>query len=115
MTANNPPIQGEDPVENRQSGRLLGEGDPAEHGIVASGDRREKVHYEADPDQLVVVKHLVRPDGPLPPQEHSEHAPAADADAPPIEDVRVAPAEPSVWDARPPADDAEKSGNPTGH
>lgn len=117
MSGNNPPIQGDDPVGNRQAGRVLGEGDPAEHGVVASGDRREDVHFEADPDpdQKVVAHHLVRPAGPLPPQEHSAESPVADADHPPVEDVRVAPGGPSVWDARPPPEDADKSGHPTGH
>ena len=103
------------PVPNRQAGHVLGEGDPAEAGVVATGDRRDEVRFEPDPDQLVVDKHLRRPEGPLPPQEQTPGAAAADADSPPVEDVAVAPAQPSVWDARPPADDAGKSGNPTGH
>lgn len=115
MSANPPEDFPGDPVPNRQAGRELGQGDPSEAGQVATGDRREEAHFEADPDQLVVAKHLERPAGPLPPQEHSEHSAAADLDEPPIEDVAVAPEGPSVWDARPPAADAEKSGNPTGH
>jgi hypothetical protein len=103
-----------DPGPNRQAGRVLGAGDPAEAGVIATGNRREEVHFEPDPNQLVVAKHLEKPPG-LPPQGQSPGAAAADTDIPPIEDVAVAPAESSVWDARPPADDAENSGEPTGH
>ncbi|MDB5445469.1 MAG: hypothetical protein JWQ97_786 [Phenylobacterium sp.] len=88
----------------------------AEDGRVATGDRREEVHFEADPDQLVKASHLVKPAGPLPPQEQSPaeergELPAGSA----VEDVRAAPQGPSVWDARPPPDDATGSGEPTGH
>jgi hypothetical protein len=118
MSANTPdpdaPYPG-DPLPNRQAGILLGEGDPAEAGVIATGDRREEIHFEPDPDQLVVARHLVRPAGPLPPQEHTPNSAAVEADVPPIEDVRVAPDGPSVWDARPPAEDAGKSDIPTGH
>ena len=118
MSANTPdsgaPCPG-DPGANRQAGRVLGEGDPAAAGVVATGDRRHEVHFEPDPDQMVVAHHLDRPRGPLPPQEQTPGAVAADADSPPIEDVRVAPEESSVWDARPPADDPGRSGEPTGH
>jgi hypothetical protein len=69
--------------------------------MIATGDRREEVHLEADPDQLVVVRHEVRPRGPLPRQD-AAGAPGGSADVPPVEDVRIAPQEPSVWDARPP-------------
>lgn len=74
---------------------------------VATGDRRDEVHFEpaADPDQKVVAHHLAKPSGPLAPQEQAPGARAAAADAPPVEDVRVAPQGPSVWDARP-IDDA---------
>lgn len=118
MSANTPdsgaPYPG-DPGPNRQAGHVLGEGDPAEAGIIATGDRREQVHFERDPDQLVKARHLQKPDGPLPPQEQTPGAVAAEADSPPVEDVGVPVEESSVWDARPPADTADKSGNPTGH
>jgi len=72
---------------------------------IATGDRRDEVHFEADPNQLVVMRTLVRPDGPLPLQITTQGAgDAAQADTPPVEDVRVAPQSPSVWDARPPAE-----------
>lgn len=117
MTADTPkdrPYPG-DPVPNRQAGRVLGEGDPAEAGVIATGDRREEVSFAPDPNQLVVARHLRRPEGPLPPHGQSPGAAAADADAPPVEDVAVAPEDSSVWDARPLADAADKSGSPTGH
>jgi hypothetical protein len=90
-------------------------GEPAERVPVASGDRREEVHFERASNQEVVARHLERPTGPLAPQGDSPGAAAVDADSPPIEDVAVAPEGPSVWDARPPADDAGKGGGPTGY
>jgi hypothetical protein len=118
MTADTPnnsrPIYPGTPEPNVQDGRLLGEGDPAEAGVIATGDRREQVHFEPDPKQMVVARHLVKPKAPLPPQEQTPGAAAADADAPPIEDVAVAPDEPSVWDARPRDGEPEKSGDPPG-
>jgi hypothetical protein len=73
----------------------------AEQVEVATGDRPGDVHFEPDKDQLVVARHLVRPTGPLPPEEHAAGATAEANDAPPVEDVLVAPEGPSVWDARP--------------
>lgn len=92
----------------------LNQTDPTETE-VATGDRRDEVHFEPDPNQLVVARHLVKPDRPLPPdlQTTVEDAGASAADMPPIEDVLVAPDAPSVWDARPAPDDAGESGNPT--
>jgi hypothetical protein len=82
---------------------------------IATGDRREDVHYEPDPDQLVKMRATFKPDGPLPPQEHSASSTVAgDQDTPPLQDVAVAASGPSVWDARPPEDDEEPSGAPTG-
>jgi hypothetical protein len=82
---------------------------------VATGDRRNEVHFEPDPGQLVVAKHLVKPDQPLPldlqPSDLPGESAAIAADVPPVEDVLVAPDAPSVWDARPLADG--ESGNPT--
>ncbi|CAN7277559.1 hypothetical protein LJR219_001285 [Phenylobacterium sp. LjRoot219] len=74
---------------------------------VATGDRHDEVHFEPDPNQLVVAWHLVRPAGP-PVEDPAGHL--ALADSPPVEDVLVAPDGPdgpSVWDARP-ADDTGK-------
>lgn len=76
---------------------------------VATGDRREEVHFEPDPAQLVVARHLVKPDRPLPldvTSERDDDVAATRADVPPVEDVLVAPEAPSVWDARPAADDS---------
>ena len=77
---------------------------------VATGDRRDEVHFESDPAQLVVAKHLVKPDTPLPLDVTSERADdvtATDEDVPPVEDVLVAPEAPSVWDARPVAEESD--------
>ena len=99
----------ENTPHNRQAGLPLGPADD-DDGRVATGDRREEVHFEPDPDQLVKASHLVKPRGPLPPEEQSpaeergELLPEAA-----VEDVRVAPQGPSVWDARPTDDE------PTGH
>ena len=80
---------------------------------VATGDRREEVHFEADPGQLVVAKHLVKPDQPLAPDLQPAVGAVAPPDSPLVEDVLVAPDAPSVWDARPLADDAGETGIPT--
>jgi hypothetical protein len=113
MSADPPEIYPGDPEPNIQAGRLLGEGDPSEAGVVATGDRRGEIHYEPDPHQLVVARHLAKPSEPLPPQMQTPGEAPVGAGAPPIEDVAVAADGPSVWDARPPADDAEKSGDST--
>jgi len=76
--------------------------EPGEGQEVAFGDRHGEVRYEPDPDQLVRARYLVRPEGPLPPHEHS--AAQERGDLPPsalVEDVLVAPDVHSVWDARP--------------
>lgn len=70
---------------------------------VATGDRRGEAHLEPDKDQLVRAAFLTRPAEPPPPDEHTgrvdEGLPAERG--PPVEDLRVPPASPSVWDARP--------------
>ena len=102
--------------ENTQAGIPLGASQAAEDGRVATGDRRDEVHFEPDADQLVKASHLVRPEGPLPPEEHSSAGErGALPGGPAVQDVRVAPDSASVWDARPPVDDEGKSGAPTGH
>lgn len=103
-------------ASNRQAGIDITPRDGAESGKIATGSRRQDMHYEPDPDQLVVARSMVPPAGPLPPEEQSgafDHDELKGDIARP--DVRVDPSAASVWDARPPADDAEKSGNPTGH
>jgi hypothetical protein len=83
---------------------------------VATGDRRDEQHYEPDPDQLVKIRATFKPDGPLPPQEHSANSDIVEAQAgPPIEDVAVVPPGPSVWDARPPEDDDSYIGDRAAH
>jgi hypothetical protein len=83
------------------------EDSPGETEAVASGDRHAEIHFEPDPNQLVVARHLAKPQGPLAPDMQGPAQAAADADVPPVEDVAVAPEGPSVWDARPPEDAAE--------
>ncbi|HVI33965.1 hypothetical protein [Phenylobacterium sp.] len=101
------------PELNRQAGIPLA-GDATESGQVAHGSRREDVHFEPAPDHLVSVRHNEKPDHPLAPQlDRAGKEPPQDG--PPIADVAVAAQSPSVWDARPPEDDADRSGNPTGH
>jgi hypothetical protein len=78
--------------------------DPVDTGAsepVATGDRHDEVHFEADPNQLVVARHLAKPDTPLPAQDDGPNQLASEGDVPPVEDVAVAPESPSVWDARP--------------
>ena len=69
--------------------------------VVATGDRRDEVHFEPDGRHLVEAVHLVRPVGGLPRQGDNPSADEIAPDVPPIEDVKVAPDAPSVWDARP--------------
>jgi hypothetical protein len=70
---------------------------------VATGDRRDEAHLEPDPDQLVRAAFLQRLTEPPPPDEHTGRVDAglSAESGPPVEDLRVAPASPSVWDARP--------------
>lgn len=74
---------------------------------VATGDRRGDVHFELDPGKGVRAHFLQRPDAPPPPDEHTgrvDEGLPAEAGAP-VEDLRVAPDGPSVWDARPADED----------
>lgn len=103
------------PKTNVQAGVPLSDADIDRPERVATGDRRDEVHYEPDPDQLVKVSALAQVEGPIPPEEQSAHPEAVDAASGPTKDVRMPPESSSVWDARPPADDSERSGNPTGH
>jgi hypothetical protein len=76
---------------------------------VATGDRREEAHLEPDKDQLVRAHFLIRPAAPPPPDEHTGRVDEGLTGEPgaPVEDLRVAPLTPSVWDARP-LDDADR-------
>jgi hypothetical protein len=71
---------------------------------VATGDRRETMRYEPDPDQLVRVRSTFSPTAPLPPDLPTAREDEAQrfSAVPPVEDAAVVPEEPSVWDARPP-------------
>jgi hypothetical protein len=82
---------------------------------VATGDRRDEVHFEPAAKGGVKAAHLVRPEGQPPPDGDSAAQQMGElAPEPSVFDVRVAPEGPSAWDARP-VDDEDKSGNPTGH
>lgn len=84
--------------------------DPAESPEpVATGDRREEAHVAPDPDQLFRAEFLHRPNAPPPPDQHTGRVDQGltVADQPLVEDLRVAPQAPSVWDARPPEEPAE--------
>ena len=71
---------------------------------VATGDRRDEVHFEADASQGVKAAFLQRPDTPPGPDMHSARTDdgLASETGQPVEDLRVPPDTPSVWDARPP-------------
>jgi len=87
-------------LRNRQDGGGLAEG-VDEASAVATGDRRDEVHYEDDPHQIVRVSHLEKPIGQLTTDDQrgknrEDHQPAV-----PVQDVAVSPSKASVWDARP--------------
>jgi hypothetical protein len=70
---------------------------------VATGDRRGEATIVPDADQKFRAEFLRRPDTAPPPDEATARVEAGDP-APagaPIEDLKVAPASPSAWDARP--------------
>lgn len=71
---------------------------------VATGDRRDEAHLAPDADQLVRAEFLFSPTRAPPPDEHTGRVDEGlqVADQPPVEDLKVAPESPSVWDARPP-------------
>jgi hypothetical protein len=89
----------EDPMRNRQSGAPVAQS-TEDSARVASADRREGLHYEADPDQLVKVVHQVKPAA-IPvqgPTDYGERGGPQDNEA---ADVAVTPETASVWEARP--------------
>ena len=90
------------PGPNVQAGLPLGDQLAGEPDLVATGDRRDEVHYEDDPDQVVRVAHLQAAGRPLPPDEQRgedrNDCPGA------MQDAQEMPSSPSVWDARPPED-----------
>lgn len=71
---------------------------------IATGDRREEVHYERRENGELRAQHLKKPANPLPPQMETADGPSAAA-GPPVEDVAAASEGPSAWDARPVTDD----------
>jgi hypothetical protein len=75
-------------------------------GVAVSGGPGSpaSTHLEADPEAIAKAVHTVRPQGPLPDDEASSpngHGEASNpaASAPPVQDVRSVPEEPSVWEA----------------
>lgn len=94
----------QNPPQNLQHGVPIGDGQRDSDERVATGDRREEVHYERRANGELRAQHLKRPDGPLPPHLASVDG-AGDGRADATLDVAVAPDGPSVWDARPPDDD----------
>lgn len=90
----------DNPERNTQSGVVLPPAADADPPAVAHGNRREAVHYEADPDQLVRVRHTLAPDDALPPD-----IPSAQANEPDrfttarVTDITVVPLSPSAWEA----------------
>jgi hypothetical protein len=89
------------PLETPQNAAPPRTDELAEDTRVATGDRREEVRYESDPDQLVKARHLVRPTGQLPPDEHCPAQERGESPGREVLDVLVAHDSPSVWDARP--------------
>jgi hypothetical protein len=71
---------------------------------IATGDRRDEVHFEPKGTQGVAAHFLTRPDSPPGPDMHSARVDESlcAEEGEPVEDLRVAPETPSVWDARPP-------------
>lgn len=92
------------PDQNIQHGVPIGDGirdaETSGDGRVATGDRREEIHFERDEDGQLRAAHLKRPSEPLPPQMETTDG-ADGATNPAVEDVAVAPEGPSAWDARP--------------
>lgn len=73
---------------------------PSNPEPVATGDRRDEVWMEPDKDQLVRMRATFRPKD-LPPEMDPDAPDAARPDDPPVQDVAVANAPESAWDARP--------------
>ncbi|WP_309091651.1 hypothetical protein [Phenylobacterium sp.] len=97
------------PDQNIQHGVAVGDGMRDADERVATGDRRQDVHFERRANGELRAEHLKKPEGPLPPQmETADGLPANNG--PPVEDVAVAPEGPSVWDARPTDDGHDHPG-----
>ncbi|MGA0605677.1 hypothetical protein ACO2Q0_06715 [Phenylobacterium sp. VNQ135] len=92
--------------QNIQHGVPIGDGMRDSDERIATGDRREEIHFERRDDGDLKAQHLKRPEGPLPPQMATVEGQGA-SKGQPVQDVAVAPEGPSVWDARPRDDEAE--------
>jgi hypothetical protein len=87
-----------DPIRNEQSGVPVAQS-TNDAAAVASADRRDGKHYEADPDQIVKVVHQVKPRG-IPvegPTDFARHGGPQDTS---VTDVAITPEVASVWEAR---------------
>jgi len=84
---------------------------------IATGDRRGDAHIVPDADQKYRAEFLRRPDTAPPPDEATGRVEAGELpkDSPPVEDLKVAPDSPSVWDARPPAPESSEPSGESGH
>lgn len=99
----------EDPDRNVQRGIHVGDGMRASDDRVATGDRREEVHYEQRPGGELRADHLKKPAGPLPPDMAAAEDPVDQPEVP-VQDVAVDRETRSVWDARPVDDGHEHPG-----
>lgn len=92
----------ETPDRNVQSGAPLERAADPDPRRVARGGRPDMVRYEADPDQLVRVKHTRAPDHALPPDIPTSRSDEADRfTSPDVADLPHTPYSPSVWEALP--------------
>jgi hypothetical protein len=90
------------PSRNVQSGVALPPAADPDPGHVARGERADDVQYQADPNQLVRVRHTQAPDARLPPDIPSAREDEPDRfTSPAVTDVAAPPFGPSVWEALP--------------
>jgi hypothetical protein len=73
---------------------------------IATGTRRDEVHYEDAPRQKLRASHLFKPAEALP-RDTPAGPPPPGASSPPVEDVASLKESPSVWEARMPDDEAD--------
>jgi len=77
---------------------------------VDHGSRRADVYYEADPDQVVRIRHTFPDADPAPRDEQTNGPPGGPQEGAPETapvDARVTPSESSAWDASPPEDETD--------
>ena len=89
--------------------------DAAEVGsmeTIADTGSGEQTHYEQDERQIVRAVHQRRFEGPLPIDEVSTDAAERPQPAVPVQDARVTPPGPSVWEATPATEDEMRKQRP---